>query len=188
MCLLLRRHFTSDWTAFAYKAPGAGHIELGLGGKRSQLVAWLFGEQWRLDKDLTLDEWHSVCLTWSGPGQRLQLYLNGSNHLDVSLNVSRTRHLAPNGTLTLGVSHNVDPSGELKPESQTNLLGDISRFRMWAAERSGEDLQTQSCADGDVVSWDLRQWKHKCPPVPDRSLQCGECVHFLLTVVHCVPL
>ncbi|XP_076005388.1 adhesion G protein-coupled receptor G4a [Genypterus blacodes] len=187
VCLLLQRHFTSDWTGFAYKAPGGGHIELGLGGKQSQLVAWLFGEQWQLDKDLTLYEWHSVCLTWSGPGQRLRLYLNGTNHLEASLNSSQTRHLAPNGTLTLGVSHNVDPSGELKPESQTNLLGEIGLFRMWAGERSGGELGRQGCADGDVVSWDLRQWRHTCPPVPDESLRCAGravCIVPLLLYTH----
>lgn len=181
VCLLVRRNYTSEWTGFAYKAPGGGHIELGLGGKQSQLVVWLFGEQWPLAKDLKLYEWHSVCLTWSGQAQRLRLYVNGTNYLEAPLNSSQARKLAPNGTLTLGVSHNVDPSGKLIPESENNLLGEIGLFRMWAGEQSAEELGRQSCADGDVVSWDLRQWKYDCPPVPDSTLHCGECVHFLLT-------
>ncbi|KAF7660595.1 hypothetical protein LDENG_00278750 [Lucifuga dentata] len=172
VCLILRRNYTSDWTGFAYKAPGDSHIELGLGGKGSQLVAWLFGEEYPLEKKLELYEWYTVCLTWSRQAQRLRLYVNGANLLEASVNSSRPQHLTPRGTLTLGVSHNVDASGKLKPESGSSLLGEIGLFRMWAREWSAEELGRKSCADGDVVSWDLRQWKFNCPLEPDSTLRC----------------
>ncbi|XP_042274178.1 uncharacterized protein LOC121901450 [Thunnus maccoyii] len=44
---------------------------------------------------------------------------------------------------------------------------------MWAREWSAEELKRQSCADGDVLSWDLRQWKYNCPPEPDNNLHCA---------------
>ncbi|KAM3867020.1 adhesion G-protein coupled receptor G6 [Diretmus argenteus] len=171
VCMLLRRNLQTEWTGFVYKAPGGSHIELGLGGSSAELVAWLFGVKWHLKKELQLNEWHSVCLTWSGRAQRLRLYINGTSHLEAPVNSTLPQRLGQNGTLTLGVSHNVDVNGKLQTETGKNLLGDIGLFRIWARERSAEELG--SCADGDVVSWDLRQWDYGCSPEPDNILQCA---------------
>ncbi|XP_062249160.1 adhesion G-protein coupled receptor G4 isoform X1 [Platichthys flesus] len=173
VCLLVRRNFATEWTGFVYKAPGGKRIELGLGGSGSELTVWLFGERVPLLLELKVKEWYSVCLTWSGRARRLRTYINGTLLHEAPVNPNLPQQLAPNGTLTLGVSHNVNTNGEVQPESGNNLLGEIGRFRIWSREWSAEELSGQSCADGDVVRWDQRQWKHGCPPVPDNSLHCA---------------
>ncbi len=179
--MLLRLNFGTKWTGFVYKAPGERQIELGLCGTSTQMTASLFGEELHLQRELKLNEWHSICLTWSGQTQRLRVYINGTSHKEQS--VKPIQQLAQNGTLTLGVSHYVDANGEVQAESGTDLLGEIGLFRMWAREWSPEELTGQSCADGDVVSWDTQQWKYKCTPKPDDNLHCGE---YILALSHCI--
>ncbi|KAM9835495.1 adhesion G-protein coupled receptor G2 isoform 2-T2 [Syngnathus typhle] len=172
VCMLLRRSNDTEWTAFVYKAPGSQHVDLGLKGTGSQLVVLLFGQEWSLDLQLPVQQWFSVCLTWSGRSSRLCLFLNGTMRSEAFLEKAQ-QHLAQNGTLTLGVSHYVDASGAVQVENRNNLLGEISQFRMWASEWSEEELRRRTCADGDVVSWDLRQWKHDCPAEKDDNLRCA---------------
>ncbi|PWA18670.1 hypothetical protein CCH79_00005668, partial [Gambusia affinis] len=119
-------------------------------------------------------------LEFKGPPCLWQLHPEVSipalTDLSICIRLKRTngaQQLAQNGTLTLGVSHSVLPNGELKPESGNSLLGEIGLFRMWGKEWSTEEVSSLGCADGDVVSWDLRQWKNDCPPVPDNNLTCG---------------
>ncbi|XP_032384533.1 adhesion G-protein coupled receptor G4 [Etheostoma spectabile] len=172
VCMLLRRTTITDWTGFDYKAPGSRDIELGLGGTDSQLIVWLFGEKHSLKSSLKLNEWSNVCFTWSGQTQRLQIYVDGTSQLEASVSPIRPQ-LAPNGTLTLGVSHFININGDVQPENGKELLGEIGLFRMWAREWSAEDLRGQSCADGDVVRWDLQQWKHDCPPELNSDIHCA---------------
>lgn len=174
VCVLLRRSHATTWTGFVYKAPRGRNIELGLGGTRADLLVWLFGEVFPMKTELKLKEWYSICLTWSGQAQRLRVYINGSIQLEAAVNPILPKQLAQNGTLTLGISHYVDGNGNVKREDGKDLLGDIGLFRMWSREWSTEELGRQSCADGDVLSWDLQQWKYDCPPKPDISLHCGE--------------
>lgn len=174
VCMRLRLNYATDWTGFVYKAPQKRHIELGLRGTSGHLAVWLFGEEQHFERELKMHEWHSVCLTWSGQAQRLRLYINGTSHNETSVNPLLPQQLAQNGTLTLGVSHYIDPYGNLKAESGNNLFGEISLFRMWAREQSAEEVRGQSCADGDVVSWDMKEWSSGCPPVPDNNTYCGK--------------
>lgn len=174
VCMLFRLNFATEWTGFVYKAPGQRRTELGLQGTHSHLSVWLFGEEQVLKTELQLHKWYSVCLTWSGQAKRLRVYINRSSHSEISVNATLPTQLAESGTLTLGMSHYMDAFGEVKPEGGNNLLGDIGLFRMWAREWSAEEMMEQSCADGDVVSWDAKQWKYSCPPVPDSSLHCGK--------------
>ncbi|KAA8588760.1 hypothetical protein FQN60_010105, partial [Etheostoma spectabile] len=81
---------------------------------------------------------------------RLQIYVDGTSQLEASVSPIRPQ-LAPNGTLTLGVSHFININGDVQPENGKELLGEIGLFRMWAREWSAEDLRGQSCADGDVM-------------------------------------
>lgn len=180
VCVLLRRSHATTWTGFVYKAPRGKNIELGLGGTRLELSVWLFGEVFQIKKELKLREWYSVCLTWSGQFQRLRVYINGTIQHNVVLNPILPKQLAQNGTLTLGISHYIDGNGEVKREDGKDLLGEIGLFRMWSREWSTEELGRQNCADGDVLSWDLQQWKNNCPPEPDNNLHCGEYDWFLL--------
>lgn len=172
VCVLLYiTTITVSWTGFVYKAPGKSQIELGLEGTDEHLDVWLFEKSHRLVRKLNPSQWHSVCLTWSGQAQRLRVYINGSVHYDAT--VDRPQ-LAQGGTLTLGVSHFVN-SGIVQTESGKNLIGQIGRFRVWNREWSAEELSGPSCADGDVLSWDMKQWKHNCrPPEPDHTLHCGK--------------
>ncbi|KAM8908724.1 adhesion G-protein coupled receptor G4 [Spinachia spinachia] len=172
-CMLLNRSHGTGWTGFDCKPPGGGLTVLGLEGTGTQLSVWLFGEKHNLARGLKLNEWHTVCLTWSGRARRLRVYVNGTSEYAASVGPQLPRRLALNGTLTLGQSHFLNNQGEVQPESGTDLLGEIGLFRMWAREWSGEELSGRSCADGDVVRWDLSQWIHSCPPEPDHRLQCA---------------
>lgn len=174
VCIRLRPNYGTPWTGFVYKAPGESYIELGLQGNGSDLAVWLFGAKHRVDRKLEPKKWHSVCITWSGPAQRLRVYINGASQREVSLDSTIRQRLARNGTLTLGVSHDVDVEGRVQAESGQSLLGEIGRFRMWAREWSPEEMKTPSCADGDVLFWDVRQWKRGCPLEPDHSSKCGK--------------
>ncbi|TDH07474.1 hypothetical protein EPR50_G00106460 [Perca flavescens] len=172
VCVLLRRTLKTEWTGFDYKAPGRGHTELGLGGTDTQLTVWLFGEKHSLKSNLKLHEWFNVCFTWSGQTQRLQIYINGTSQLEAPVSLIQPQ-LAPNGTLTLGVSHFININGEVLLEQGKELFGEIGLFRIWAREWNAEDLRGQSCADGDVVRWDLQQWKHDCPPELNNDIHCA---------------
>ncbi|XP_042181665.1 adhesion G-protein coupled receptor G4-like isoform X2 [Oncorhynchus tshawytscha] len=170
---LCRKIATPEWTGFVYKAPGNRQVELGLAGRGGLLVAWLFGQEWSVPEDLPLEHWQNICLTWSSNSKRLRLYINGSSRLDAHVNASLSRQLAHNGTLTLGVSHNI-VDGVMEFEDGKNFLGDISLFRMWGREQTAEEVRAHSCADGNVVSWDTRDWDYQsCLPEDDTSLQCA---------------
>ncbi|XP_035619608.1 adhesion G-protein coupled receptor G2-like [Oncorhynchus keta] len=174
VCVHLHREIaTSEWTGFVYKAPGERQVELGLAGRGGFLVAWLFGHQWSVPEDLPLKCWHNVCLTWSSHSERLRLYINGSSCLDAHVNATLPRRLAHNGTLTLGVSHNI-VGGVMEFENGKNFLGAISLFRMWGHERTAEELRAQSCIIGNVVRWDNNDWDYQiCLPEDDTNIQCG---------------
>uniref|UniRef100_A0A096LZM4 Adhesion G protein-coupled receptor G4b n=1 Tax=Poecilia formosa TaxID=48698 RepID=A0A096LZM4_POEFO len=175
ICIRLKRTSTAQWTGFLYRS--AERKELGLEGNNANLKIWLFGKQYQVQQEVSLKKWHSICLTWSGKNQTLKVYLNEPTVKNLFFySDDAHQQLAENGTLTLGVSHSVHPNGELKPESGNNLLGEIGLFRMWGKEFSAEEVSNLGCADGDVVSWDLRQWKYDCPPVPDSNLTCGKYV------------
>ncbi|XP_017263583.2 adhesion G-protein coupled receptor G4 [Kryptolebias marmoratus] len=175
VCTRLKLTLTADWTAFDYKAPRLQRKELRLEGTRSELTVWLFGLKYQFDKALSLNEWHTICLTWSDQDQKLGLYVDrlvlGETRLPPW--VHRPRQLAQNGTLTLGMSHFVQGNGELKLENGNKLIGEISLFRIWGRKRSAEELNRLDCAEGDVASWDLQQWIGRCPHEPDSSLYCG---------------
>lgn len=172
VCVSLKRNYTTEWRAFVYKASKNAHIELGLGGAGPQITVWMFGRQWHFLKWLKLDEWYSICLTWSSRARRLRVYINGLVQLESPLYPSLPLQLAESGTLTLGMSHYVAPNNQVRPESGSNLLGEIGLFRMWSTEWSAAELWDLGCADGDVVGWDQRQWKNTCPPEPDHNLHC----------------
>lgn len=174
VCILLRFTVLTKWTGFVYKAPGENKkIELGLQGSSKKLSVFLFGKEVEVPKKLETNLWYSICVTWSNQTQKLRVYIN-ENEREVTMDPPSSEYLAPNGTLTLGVSHFVF-NGEVQHENGKDLMGEIGRFRMWAREWSAEEIKAKSCADGDVLSWDTRQWESKCPPEPDSSLCCGKC-------------
>lgn len=174
VCTLLRLRFGAPWTAFVYKAPGQTDIELGLQGTLSHLSIWLFGKEQRVKAHLKLHEWYSICLSWCSREHRLRVVVDAASHAELSPSSFQPRHLAPGGTLTLGVSHYIDASGEVKAERGNNLLGEIGVFKVWASAWTAEELEKMNCVDGDVVSWDTKQWRYSCPAVADSRLKCGK--------------
>ncbi|KAJ0049941.1 hypothetical protein NL108_005256, partial [Boleophthalmus pectinirostris] len=177
VCLLLRSASGTEWTAFVYKAPKSSYIELGLQGKKDNLTLWLFGNETKVVKRLSLNQWHSLCITWSGKQQTLQLYINGTKVASKYLEAKSPTHLASGGTLTLGRSHFVMGKG-VQPEYGNSLIGDISQFRIWSKQWSEEELQRQECTDADVISWDERHWKSDCSPPNDHHLKCSKYPYF----------
>lgn len=180
VCMTLQREIgTSDWTAFDYKQRGKLSVELGLAGSRNQLKVWLFGVENRvgLKEDLALNHWHTICLTWSATARKLRLYLNDSSLAEIPVNGS---HLAGQGMLTLGVSHNTI-GGVMSYETGRELMGNAKLFRVWSRELSATRLSALRCVEGDVVRWGQWDWDLKgiqCQPLPDSSLMCGKEKHF----------
>lgn len=173
VCTLLRIHLrTKKWTAFVYKAPGNSRIELGLEGGGEDPEAVLFGVKYPLKRQLRINEWHSICITWSDQDLKLKVYINGTK--EYAADASLAKQLAQKGTLTLGESHFINADGVLEQEGGSGLYGEIGMFRMWAREWRAEELSRQSCADGDVLSWDVKQWKDGCPIVSDNDIHCGK--------------
>ncbi|XP_037396211.1 adhesion G-protein coupled receptor G4 isoform X1 [Pygocentrus nattereri] len=169
---LWRQITTSAWTAFIYKKPGELGIELGLAGKGGNLKAWLFGNEWTVAYDLPLQNWHTVCLTWSNHTRRFQLIVNGSVGLSSKLNDLAPSTLAPNGTLTLGVSHSF-VGGIMNFETGTNFMGEITMFRMWQQELNPQQLAEWKCVSGNVVTWSKNDWEYQgCSPITDNRLKC----------------
>ncbi|KAL7863234.1 hypothetical protein SRHO_G00122180 [Serrasalmus rhombeus] len=169
---LWRQITTSAWTAFVYKKPGELGIELGLAGKGGNLKAWLFGNEWTVAYDLPLQNWHTVCLTWSNHARRFQLIVNGSVGLSSKLNDLAPSTLVPNGTLTLGVSHSF-VGGVMNFETGTNFMGEITMFRMWQQELNPQQLAEWKCVSGNVVTWSKNDWEYQgCSPITDNRLKC----------------
>ncbi|XP_028816759.1 adhesion G-protein coupled receptor G4 [Denticeps clupeoides] len=170
VCLVLQRRLkTFDWTAFEYKLHNEHWVELGLTGSNGRLNVWLFGAMLDVEEDLPLHQWHTICLTWSSSNSRLQVYINGSLHMDEAVNGSL---LLGNGTLTLGVSHSL-VNGEMVYETGTELMGDITLFRMWSQHMGHKELESHKCVEGDMFTWSERDWIHQgCQLVPDNRLTC----------------
>ncbi|XP_047463227.1 adhesion G-protein coupled receptor G4 [Mugil cephalus] len=172
---------SSPWTAFMYCHPYGRHVELGLGGQMGSLVVWLFGVQWTTPQmDLLLSQWYSFCLTWSHTKDRPTLYVNGDavvltadRDANTSCFVSPSScNLSANGSLTLGIGHGL-VNGNIQIIPFTVLFGKMSLFRMWAKERSEQELASLSCTEGDLVKWEEDYWDTRlCTPFPDPTLQC----------------
>lgn len=165
---------TSEWTAFVYKKPGDHNIELGLSGTGGNLRAWFFGQKWTIAHSLPIQTWHSICLTWSHHTQKAQLIVNGTVVFTSDLYYKSPSNLAPNGTLTLGVSHSV-VGGDMLFETGTNFIGEMTLFRMWSQELNPEQFKDLKCVSGNIATWSLTDWDYNsCPPVSDHSLKCGK--------------
>lgn len=175
VCVDLRRFiYTTSWTAFVYNKLGGHKIELGLAGTGGNLKAWLFGEEWIIAHYLPPESWHTVCLTWSNHNRRFQMIINGTVYLNSKVNDLMPSSLAPNGTLTLGISHRI-VGGVMDFETGTNFIGEMTLFRMWGLVLSPQWFLDLKCISGNVVTWSINNWEyHSCPPINDRSLKCGE--------------
>lgn len=175
VCVDLNRWIpTGAWTAFVYNKPGGHQIELGLAGVGGNLKAWLFGEEWMIAHSLSLQTWHTVCLTWSNRSRKFQIIINGTVCLHSKVNDLMPSSLAPNGTLTLGVSHRI-VGGVMDFETGTNFIGEMTLFRMWGMVLTPQRLIGLNCISGSIITWSKNNWDYRsCPPITDHSLKCGE--------------
>ncbi|XP_053538336.1 adhesion G-protein coupled receptor G4 [Ictalurus punctatus] len=182
VCVDLRAWIrTASWTAFVYNKPGGHKIELGLAGIRGNLTAWLFGEEWIIAKDLPFQSWHTVCLTWSNRNREFQMIINGTVYLNSKVDYLMPSSLAPNGTLTLGVSHRII-GGVMDFETGTNFIGEMTLFRMWGIVLTPQQLIDLKCISGNVATWSMNNWEyHSCPPTTDHKLKC-ECPKYRINM------
>lgn len=174
VCALIRLNHRSPWTGFLYTAPGEKNFELGLQGTSSSLDVWLLGQKVRVETKLELHQWYSICITWSGRAHRLHVYINGISQSRVSRGPPQSRPLATNGTLALGMFHEVDAGRQVTMEDGGEVLSEIGQFRMWKRERSPEDLSGAICGDEDALNWDAEKWRYGCSPQPDQRFGCGK--------------
>lgn len=175
VCVDLRRRIsTGAWTAFVYNKPGGHKVELGLAGLGGNLKAWLFGEEWMIAHSLPLQSWHTVCLTWSNHNRKFQMIINGTVYFNFKVNDLMPSSLAPNGTLTLGISHRI-VGGVMDYETGTNFIGEMTLFRMWGLVLTPHKLKDLKCISGNIIAWSQHNWEyHICPPIPDHRLKFGE--------------
>lgn len=187
VCVNIKRKINSaQWTAFTYLHPDKTRIELGMKGSGSNLNIIMFGRVWTKSSVVSLDNWHSVCMTWSKSMTEPKVYVDGYK-VDLKAQSTETalypdyHSVAAGGTLTLAVAHNFS-NGEMNFETGKELKGSLSLFRMWKRERSAEDISGLTCTDGDVLRWEEQIWDNAmhCKPIPDITQQCGKrqkCTH-----------
>ncbi|KTG46792.1 hypothetical protein cypCar_00006904 [Cyprinus carpio] len=147
----------------------------------------MFGRVWTKSSVVSLDNWHSICMTWSNSMTEPKVYINGTK---VELKPqSKGTALHPNccsvaagGTLTLAVAHNF-VKNKISIETGTELKGSLSLFRVWKRARSAQDISTMACTDGDMLHWEKRIWNkaEDCKPIQDLTQKCA--VFVLLFVI-----
>ncbi|KAL0182630.1 hypothetical protein M9458_022005, partial [Cirrhinus mrigala] len=175
LCVNIRRKLSnSHWTAFTYRHPNKTSIELGLKGRGSDLQIIMFGRIWsNWDNLISLENWHSICMTWSRSMTEPKVYVNGT---EVEIK-TRTKGLvlypyccsvAGGGSLTLAVTHDI-VKNRISIETGTELKGSLSLFRLWGRVRSAKDISGMACTDGDILHWEERIWNKSpdCKPVQD---------------------
>lgn len=179
VCVNIKKKLgNSDWTAFMYLHPDKTHTELGMRGYGSELHVTMFGRVWITPQDLSLHNWHSICMTWSKAMTKPKVYLNGTEVVlypqskDVALHPNCCT-VAAGGTLTLAVAH-FFVNDKFDIETGTDLKGSISLFRVWGHVRSAQEISEMACYDGDVLHWEERIWKKvkNCQPLQDVTQEC----------------
>lgn len=181
VCVNIKRKLSNSyWTAFTYLHPNKTRIELGLKGFGTELHVIMFGRVWTKSSVVSLDNWHSICMTWSNSMTEPKVYINGTK---VELKPqSKGTALHPNccsvaagGTLTLAVAHNF-VKNKISIETGTELKGSLSLFRVWKRARSAQDISTMACTDGDMLHWEKRIWNkaEDCMPIQDLTQKCGK--------------
>ncbi len=181
VCVNIKRKLSnSHWTAFMYLHPNKTRIELGLKGQGSELQIIMFGTVWTKSDIVSLENWHSVCMTWSNSMTEPNVYVNGTK---VELKPQSTGTALPShccsvaagGTLTLAVAHNF-VKNKISFETGTELKGSLSLFRVWGRVRSAQDISGMACTDGDVLHWEKLIWDkaHNCTPLQDVTQKCSK--------------
>ncbi|XP_059394592.1 adhesion G-protein coupled receptor G4-like [Carassius carassius] len=179
VCVNIKRRLSNSyWTAFTYLHPNKTRIELGLKGFGEELHIIMFGRVWTKSSVVTLDNWHSICMTWSKSMTEPKVYVNGTK-VELKPQSETALHpyccsVAAGGTLTLAVAHNF-VKNKISIETGTELKGSLSLFRMWKQVRSAQEISTMACTDGDMLHWEKRIWNkaQDCTPIQDVTQKCN---------------
>ncbi|XP_052422593.1 adhesion G-protein coupled receptor G4 isoform X1 [Carassius gibelio] len=179
VCVNIKRKLSNSyWTAFTYLHPNKTHIELGLKGFGEELHIIMFGRVWTKSSVVSLDNWHSICMTWSKSMTEPKVYVNGTK-VELKPQSETALHpyccsVAAGGTLTLAVAHNF-VKNKISIETGTELKGSLSLFRMWKQVRSAQEISTMACTDGDMLHWEKRIWNkaQDCTPLQDVTQKCN---------------
>ncbi|XP_028277226.1 adhesion G-protein coupled receptor G4 isoform X2 [Parambassis ranga] len=133
--------------------------------------------------DLSLLQWHTLCITWSHTKDRPALYVNGDPvDLSTAHGMITPSKLAPGGSLTLGASHTL-VNGNIQIIPIASMQGKLSLFRIWVRERSRQQVTLLSCTEGDLVKWERNNWDTQtCAPLKDSSLQCEWSIYKVILV------
>ncbi|XP_072371625.1 uncharacterized protein [Scyliorhinus torazame] len=155
----LRQSNRKGMTAFTYntdtkRKPSRHHHELGIMVANSKLIIWLFQQQINVGKNISLANWHSLCLTWNGQTRETHVYVNKTRVFSKTLNSDY--RLGQNGSLVLGRKHSRGPD-RLKVDPET-FVGDLYLFRLWDDAKGQQAISRLNCEDGNVITWESQQW------------------------------
>ncbi|XP_072440513.1 uncharacterized protein [Chiloscyllium punctatum] len=174
----LRQNNKNGMVAFTYntdmkRARSVPHHELGIMIKNRKPIIWLFHKQIDVEKDISLGNWHTVCLTWDGKTREAHVYLNKIHVLSRTLNSAYS--LAQNGSLVLGRKHS-RRADRLRLDRKI-FVGDLYLFRLWDHAKGHLSILQLDCEDGNVITWNSRQWDFVGSILKyDPSLPCSKAV------------
>ncbi|XP_043556489.1 adhesion G-protein coupled receptor G2-like isoform X44 [Chiloscyllium plagiosum] len=174
----LRQNNKNGMVAFTYntdmkRARSVPHHELGIMIKNRKPIIWLFHKQIDVEKDISLGNWHTMCLTWDGNTREAHVYLNKIHVLSRTLNSAY--NLAQNGSLVLGRKHS-RRADRLRLDRKI-FVGDLYLFRLWDHAKGHQSILQLDCEDGNVITWDSRQWDFVGSILKyDPSLPCSKTV------------
>ncbi|XP_038658437.1 adhesion G-protein coupled receptor G2-like [Scyliorhinus canicula] len=155
----LRQSNRKGMTAFTYntdtkRKPSSRHHELGIMVANSKLIIWLFQQQINVGKNISLANWHALCLTWNGQTRETHVYVNKTGVFSKTLNSDY--RLGQNGSLVLGRKHSRG-ADRLKVDPET-FVGDLYLFRLWDDAKGQQEISRLNCEDGNVITWESQQW------------------------------
>uniref|UniRef100_UPI00398F461E adhesion G-protein coupled receptor G2-like isoform X21 n=1 Tax=Pristiophorus japonicus TaxID=55135 RepID=UPI00398F461E len=174
LCIDMRfkQNTKKGMVAFTYNtnANSNPHHELGIMVKENKLTIWLFLKKLEVHKGLSLDNWHSLCLTWNGQTNEALVYVNKSMVFRETL--KQNHRLGQNGSLVLGRKHK-QKADRLEVDFKMAFVGDLYLFRLWDHAKGVQSISRLNCEDGNVITWDSQQWDFRGLNLEsDASLPC----------------
>uniref|UniRef100_UPI00398EE61E adhesion G-protein coupled receptor G2-like isoform X23 n=1 Tax=Pristiophorus japonicus TaxID=55135 RepID=UPI00398EE61E len=175
LCIDMRfkQNTKKGMVAFTYNtnANSNPHHELGIMVKENKLTIWLFLKKLEVHKGLSLDNWHSLCLTWNGQTNEALVYVNKSMVFRETL--KQNHRLGQNGSLVLGRKHK-QKADRLEVDFKMAFVGDLYLFRLWDHAKGVQSISRLNCEDGNVITWDSQQWDFRGLNLEsDASLPCS---------------
>ncbi|TWW70708.1 Adhesion G-protein coupled receptor G2 [Takifugu flavidus] len=161
VCVDVRVLTPGPWVAFSYSSVHTPTPELGLEGDQQALYWWLLRVRHTFPLQLSLTNWHRVCLRRDVLRNLFSLEVDGKT---VSERTAVAQAIPASGSLRLGCRPWERAPGSVPGEVELYL------FRMWA------DLSSHGpCEDGSLVGWSARYWGLTSARAErrDPNLQCA---------------